>query len=93
MLCDNQSVVEVVNSGYTKDRLLQDLLRQLVYIAATESFEVILRHISSKANRKSDILSRLHLGGQYASAFLQEFGNGSVRKEVNHSHFNTVFNW
>ena len=69
MWCDNQIVVEVVNSGYTRDVVLQTILRELVMLAAIWKFEVILQYITSRDNRISDVLSQVHLGGKYVKMF------------------------
>ena len=50
MICDNKAVVDVVNSGYTRDVELQNLLRELTLIASTSNFEVILRYVPSSEN-------------------------------------------
>ena len=91
---DNKAVVDVVNTGYTKDRTLQKLMRQLIYVAAVWQFEVILQYISSQDNRKSDILSRVHLGGKYLCTFRREFpGSRWKSMEVNWKLFNDDLNW
>ena len=65
MLCDNEAVVHVVNSGYSRDRILQSWLRKLTFIAATGRFEVVLRYVPGVENRIPDILSRLHLNKKF----------------------------
>ena len=59
--CDNQAVVEVVNSGYSRDPQLMQLLRSLFFVTA--QFEISLRavHIPGKENTEADAISRDNL--------------------------------
>ena len=56
--CDNQVVVNVINSGCTKNTLLQDLLREIVYELATGQMEMLVKYIPTKLNKIPDLLSR-----------------------------------
>ena len=56
--CDNQVSVQVINSGRARSEFLQSCLREIVWIAAVNQFQVKARHISSVDNRLSDLLSR-----------------------------------
>ena len=51
--CDNQAVVDIINSGYSKDQLLQDILREFVFVIATGECEVIARHIIGTQNENT----------------------------------------
>lgn len=59
--CDNQAVVEVVNSGYCKDPIMMQLIRCLFFISAR--FEISLRaiHIPGHLNTGADAISRNNL--------------------------------
>ena len=59
--CDNKSVVDVMNSGYSKDSQLMHLLRNLFFITA--HFQIALRvvHIPRAANVGADTISRDNL--------------------------------
>ena len=59
VLRDNQAVVEVVNSGNSKDKILQTWLRELIFIAATSQFEIYAKYIASLDNKIPDVLSRI----------------------------------
>ena len=61
MFCDNESICHVVNSGKTKNELLQDCLREISFLAAVHEFQLKLVYIQSSANRLSDLLSRWEL--------------------------------
>lgn len=56
--CDNQAVVEVINSGRCKDAQLMHLIRGLFFITA--HFEIFIRavHIAGRENSKADAISR-----------------------------------
>jgi len=56
--CDNLSVVEVLNNGYSKDATLMHLLRSLFFISEHYQFLVDAVHISGKENGQADALSR-----------------------------------
>ena len=56
--CDNAAVVRVLNSGRADCPKLQKLMRELVFVAATEEIEFYSQHIMGKNNVLSDILSR-----------------------------------
>ena len=65
--CDNQSMVAAINKGYSKDMIISDLLRVLIYYALAGNFSISAKHIPGKKNRCSDLLSRLQV-----ITFLQE---------------------
>ena len=56
--CDNQSVVSVVNSQYSKDARLMHMLRCLFFIEAHHQFKVGATHIPGSDNTRADDLSR-----------------------------------
>ena len=64
--CDNSSVVEVLNNGYSRDCVLMHLLRCLFFISEHHQFLVEAVHIPGKDNRQADALSR-----NCVSSFLQ----------------------
>ena len=58
VLCDNSATVWVINTGKTRDKDMQRLLRELCFITATNDIEVFAQHIPGEQNRIPDILSR-----------------------------------
>jgi len=48
--CDNQAVVEVVNSGNPKDPTLMHILRAIFFISAHHDFAVRAAHIPGERN-------------------------------------------
>ena len=67
--CDNSTVVDVVSHGKARDILLQDLLREFVFVCETNRIEVVIRHIFGLQNRIPDLLSRHHLDVKYRKQF------------------------
>ena len=59
--CDNQAVVEVVNSGYSKDAELMQLLRSLFFITAYLEIALEAVHIPGHHNTGADAISRDNL--------------------------------
>ena len=57
--CDNQCVVNVINSGTCKSADIMHLVRMLVFVSAVNNFEISSCYISTKANMVADSLSRL----------------------------------
>ena len=72
MFCDNQSICQVVNSGKTKDEVLQDCLSEIAFLAAVYEFQIKMIHLDSKANRISDHLSRWDLDYSHRVNFFEE---------------------
>lgn len=58
--CDNSAVVSIVNTGRSKNQLLQRCLRWLSYLLLRMECMIKLVHIASKDNEEADILSRSH---------------------------------
>ena len=66
--CDNESVVNIINSGSSKCRDLMCLVRILHTICVQFNFELKLVHIAGVENVGADRLSRLEV-----SKFFREF--------------------
>lgn len=64
--CDNMAVVEVMNNGYSKDKLLIHLIRCLFFISEHFKYQVEVVHCPGKNNICADALSRNNI-----SLFLQ----------------------
>ena len=56
--CNNAVSVEVINTGWAKNRLTQACLREICFITAKQNAVLKLVHLSSECNRISDCLSR-----------------------------------
>ena len=57
---DNEAVASVLNTGASRDKALQDVLREIALLAAEHQFVIKARHIAGIANRVPDWLSRWH---------------------------------
>ena len=69
IFCDNQAVVDVINSSKTKDPFMATCLRELWLVVSTNEFELRAVHLPGEENRVADWLSRWHLGYKYQRAF------------------------
>ena len=59
--CDNQSIVQVWESGLSRSSDLMHLVRTLFFIAACHNFHVMICHIPGIDNSIADALSRMQL--------------------------------
>ena len=59
--CDNQAVVEVVNSGYSRDQGVMQLIRCLFFIRAFFDISLQVVHIPGHLNIAADAISRNNL--------------------------------
>ena len=58
ILCDNQACVNLINKGRARDRILQDCMREVVYLASMHDYWIRAEYIESKSNELPDLLSR-----------------------------------
>ena len=79
--CDNQVTAECINSGFSRDCVMQACLRFLHKVMALESFELKAVYLASEENRIADSLSRYHLHDKYRSTF-REFVEGKSMKRT-----------
>jgi len=70
--CDNSATVWVINTGKTRDRVMQVLLRELCFVCATNNLEVFARHIPGVLNRVPDMLSRWAISAELRNKFINE---------------------
>ena len=80
--CDNQVTVASINSGTSRNRVLQSCLRYLHRIMAVESFDVRAVFLTSSQNRAADSLSRWHLHERHGAEF-SNMMDGRKMEEVN----------
>ena len=57
---DNEAVATILNTGASREPLLQNILREIAFITATNQFVIRARHIAGVTNRVPDWLSRWH---------------------------------
>ena len=58
IMCDNEAVVYVLNSGQTRDLTLAAIARNIQLLLATYNIEIVVTHIPGKNNIVVDLLSR-----------------------------------
>lgn len=80
VLCDNQAVSQVLNSGKSKSEFLQNALREICFLAAVDEFQLRGQFISSSSNRLADILSRWDLSSHSAEKFLELTENYTLQE-------------
>ena len=56
--CDNEAVVAVINSGYSREQLMSHLLRCIFFFSAKYDFLVTAAHIPGRLNTLADAISR-----------------------------------
>ena len=56
--CDNDAVVAIINSGYTREPFLMHLLRCIFFISAKSDFTIFATHIPGHLNTVADAVSR-----------------------------------
>ena len=61
-MCDNMSIVAVINSRTSKDRSIMDLLRKLAIATMSHNVHFAAKHIPGKFNSAADPLSRFQDG-------------------------------
>ena len=61
-MCDNMSIVAVINSRTSKDQSIMDLLRKLAIATMSHNFHFAAKHIPGKFNSAADALSRFQDG-------------------------------
>ena len=71
-----RGAVIAVNSGSTKDRLMQRCLQQLWFISTLHDFELHARHIPGDHNLFADALSRWHISSHQAKILELSTGLG-----------------
>ena len=60
-LCDNLSVVSIINSGHSKTPRIMDLVRRLVLLSIQHNFAMRPRHVPGVSNEIADTLSRFQM--------------------------------
>ncbi len=71
--CDNDTSVQVLNSGKTRDPFLQACVREICYLAALGEFEIRAVHLPGRQNILADLLSRWEFDRSAATKFSSMF--------------------
>ena len=84
VFCDNLNTVRALNSGASKDVVMQAMLRELHWVTAKGNCMIRGIHISGVSNRISDIFSRAHKSkANELRALKVAEQNNLVKEEVN----------
>ena len=67
--CDNESAVNVINSGKTKDPFLATCIREIWLVVSKFGFQLRAVHLPGEENRIPDWLSRWDCGQKYRDLF------------------------
>lgn len=60
VLCDNQSVVDIINRGRSTCCQIMPLMRSITWSSVTHNFIITARHVPGHHNSVADALSRFH---------------------------------
>ena len=74
IFCDNESVVQVLNSSKTRDAFLGSCLREIWLEVARFHFEMRAVHLPGVENRVADWLSRWDIDPKYPDNFFKYIG-------------------
>ena len=93
ILCDNQAVVSVLNTGRSRDSTLQQGMREVAWLAATHKFELCVSYIPTHTNLVADKLSRWSSGA--ARRWFHKFSRerSLVRVPIKSSHLAYICEW
>ena len=93
VFCDNKAVVEVLDNEKPKDPMMQELLREYLYIVCTRGFTPIFRLVGTKENEVADFISRNHDQSKIAAYFKSK--GLPLRKYISAQNclFTLRFNW
>ena len=93
MGCDNLAVVTIINTGRSKDKLLQKLLRELIYVITENQAEIVTRFVPSGENVIPDLLSRLTIDKKYVKKFDELKQPGWIQENVKEDIFMLENDW
>lgn len=72
LMCDNMTAVSAMRHARIRNANIQALMREIVFLAAVNEFEVFTVHIPGVENRLADYLSRIHLSRQPCPPLLND---------------------
>ena len=93
IFCDNNAVCDTLERERPKDKAMQELLREFLYIVCSKGFTPVFRKIGTVANKTADYISRVH-DPSLISKFFSDSGLPD-RKPVNvpDTYFSLHSNW
>ena len=82
IFCDNKAVVQVAESGKTKDPYLAACIRNIWLLIATYDIDLIVEHIQGSHNIIADCLSRLYSDKTTNLTLLENLQNNFIWEKV-----------
>ena len=67
--CDNSAVVAVLQTGRARDKILQQYVREITFLTATNYCEIHVTYVDIKSNYLADVLSRYDISTQKQQEF------------------------
>ena len=82
LYCDNQTTVQVLQSGKVSCPFMQKCLREIRFHSAKFNFRVRAVYLNTSDNRLADCLSRWHLASNYSKTFLDLTKNLNLTETI-----------
>ena len=76
--CDNSVAVSAMNLSRIRNHTMQAVMREIVFLAAMQEFEVLTSHIEGQKNEIADALSRWHIAPCHSQLFYKLTAHLSV---------------
>ena len=89
--CDNEAVVQVIQTGKSKDMFLNQTLRNIWLLCSSWDIDLELRHILGHNNSIADHLSRIYSARGISKHHLQIVKNCFIWDALHWSHFHLDF--
>ena len=80
IFCDNLNTVLAINSGRSRDRVIQQCLREMHKTLALLNCDVHAQFLDGASNREADLLSRWYLGPTHRNRFRDITKNKTFRE-------------
>ena len=80
MQCDNTTTVHCINSGSSRNEMIQCCLRELHKLMGWHNFQIKLSYLEGEKNEISDALSRWYLNPYFKTLF-EEHTKGVTKKQ------------
>ena len=94
IFCDNQTTVDVVNTGHAKNLFAQKCLREICYITAKANAVVKVVHKPGVFNRLADFCSRICEDSSNKARFFKELGhNNATERYISPGFFKFTHPW
>ena len=93
IFCDNTAVCDTLEREKPKDKVMQELLREFLYIVCSKGFSPVFRKIGTLANKTADYISRVHDPNLINQFFIKSGLPNRRPVNVSDSYFSLHSNW